>query len=336
MPDDWNYGLASRDRDHPPEQNKLRNKISDKYLNNCTVIFVERELFNQVKDEDVINLFQKGACKVILSTLDPPYRIPPERFSPPPPNVREDWSLLDCRHGRLLFDDWKRRQVVVWDPITDDYRVVVEPPQFLQSGFAVIYSGAVLCAAGELGHVHGDCHSSPFQVVLLATLRNAQVFTVATVYSSKTGMWSDLLSTPFSSFGIYRNNPPGILVGNTIHWMLIGGTSGIQFDLDSQRLTVIESPPGFHDSLQIIHSEDGGVAFATLSGPWNTPCFQIWEREVNSYGVTRWELRKTVELQKILGLRFKIDTELSSIVGYAEDINAIFFVGALICLYGSD
>jgi hypothetical protein len=100
---------------------------------------------------------------------------------------------------------------------------------------------------------------------------------------------------------------------------------------------VIQSPPGLHDSLQIIHSEDGGVAFATLSGPWNTPCFQIWERGVNSsYGVARWKRRKTVELQKILGLRFKIDTELSSIVGYAEDINAIFFVGALICLYGSD
>ncbi|KAK1664591.1 hypothetical protein QYE76_052750 [Lolium multiflorum] len=142
------------------------------------------------------------------STLDPPYRIPPDRFSPPPPSGRQDWSLLDCRHGRLLFDDWKRRQLVVWDPITDDYRVVVEPPQFLESGFAVIYSGAVLCAAGELGHVHGDCHSSPFQVVLLATLRNAHVFTVATVYSSKTGMWSHLLSTPFSSFSIYRNNPP--------------------------------------------------------------------------------------------------------------------------------
>nr|XP_051206432.1 uncharacterized protein LOC127321430 [Lolium perenne] len=47
-------------------KNKLRNKMSDDYLNNCMVTFVERELFNQVKDEDVINLFQKGARKVIL------------------------------------------------------------------------------------------------------------------------------------------------------------------------------------------------------------------------------------------------------------------------------
>jgi hypothetical protein len=47
-------------------KNKLRNKMGDDYLNNCMVTFVERELFNQVKDEDVINLFQKGARKVIL------------------------------------------------------------------------------------------------------------------------------------------------------------------------------------------------------------------------------------------------------------------------------
>uniref|UniRef100_A0A8R7P9L7 HAT C-terminal dimerisation domain-containing protein n=1 Tax=Triticum urartu TaxID=4572 RepID=A0A8R7P9L7_TRIUA len=47
-------------------KNKLRSKMGDDYLNNCLVTFVEREFFNQVKDEDVINLFQKGNCKVIL------------------------------------------------------------------------------------------------------------------------------------------------------------------------------------------------------------------------------------------------------------------------------
>ena len=47
-------------------KNKLRNKMGDEYLNNCLVKFVEREFFNQVKDEDVINLFQKGDRRVIL------------------------------------------------------------------------------------------------------------------------------------------------------------------------------------------------------------------------------------------------------------------------------
>ena len=47
-------------------KNKLRNKMGDDYLNNCLVTFVDREFFNQVKDEDIINLFQKGDRKVIL------------------------------------------------------------------------------------------------------------------------------------------------------------------------------------------------------------------------------------------------------------------------------
>ena len=37
-------------------KNKLRNKMSDEYLNDCLVTFIEKEFFNQVKVEDVINL----------------------------------------------------------------------------------------------------------------------------------------------------------------------------------------------------------------------------------------------------------------------------------------
>lgn len=47
-------------------KNKLRNKMGDDYLNYCMVTFVERDFFRQVKDEDIINLFQKGKRKVIM------------------------------------------------------------------------------------------------------------------------------------------------------------------------------------------------------------------------------------------------------------------------------
>ena len=46
--------------------NKQRNKMDDEYLNNCLVTFNEREFFSQVKDEDIINLFQQGDHRVIL------------------------------------------------------------------------------------------------------------------------------------------------------------------------------------------------------------------------------------------------------------------------------
>ncbi|KAK9677159.1 hypothetical protein RND81_11G124600 [Saponaria officinalis] len=39
-------------------KNKLRNSMSDKLLNNCLVTFVERDLFVQVSDDDVLKRFQ--------------------------------------------------------------------------------------------------------------------------------------------------------------------------------------------------------------------------------------------------------------------------------------
>ena len=39
-------------------KNKLRSKMGQKYLNGCLVTFIERDLFLQVKDEDIITRFQ--------------------------------------------------------------------------------------------------------------------------------------------------------------------------------------------------------------------------------------------------------------------------------------
>ena len=47
-------------------KNKQRNKIGDEYLNNCFVTFIEKEFFSQVKDDDIINQFQKGDHRVIF------------------------------------------------------------------------------------------------------------------------------------------------------------------------------------------------------------------------------------------------------------------------------
>jgi len=47
-------------------QNKQRNKMGDEYLNNCLATFIENEFFSQVKDKDIINLFQQGDRRIIL------------------------------------------------------------------------------------------------------------------------------------------------------------------------------------------------------------------------------------------------------------------------------
>ena len=65
--------VQAPDAEHEPESREATPTPIDKdvetsvdYLNNCLVTFVEREFFNQVKDEDIINLFQKVDRTVIL------------------------------------------------------------------------------------------------------------------------------------------------------------------------------------------------------------------------------------------------------------------------------
>jgi hypothetical protein len=40
--------------------------MGNEYLNNWLVIFIEREFFSQVKNNDIINLFQKRDPRVTL------------------------------------------------------------------------------------------------------------------------------------------------------------------------------------------------------------------------------------------------------------------------------
>ena len=40
-------------------KNKLRNSLGDQILNDCLIIFIERDLFSQVSNDDVINRFQE-------------------------------------------------------------------------------------------------------------------------------------------------------------------------------------------------------------------------------------------------------------------------------------
>ncbi|XP_024316006.1 uncharacterized protein LOC112271167 isoform X2 [Brachypodium distachyon] len=125
---------------------------------------------------------------VFRPTLDHPDRIPPERFSLRGCSRRENY-VLGCRHGRVLVDCPAQKEVVVCEPISGGQRRVAVPPEF-KNGF---HDGAVLCAAGDQGHVHGGCHSCPFKVVLLC-MPEEDNRALACVYSSETGIMQALCS----------------------------------------------------------------------------------------------------------------------------------------------
>ncbi|XP_047056512.1 uncharacterized protein LOC124662754 [Lolium rigidum] len=232
---------------------------------------------------------------------DPPYRIPPERFSMRP-RIGSSRMCLDVRHGRVLINDDMRSR---W---------------------------AVLCAAGDRGHVHGACHSSPFKVVAIISNEHDDDLSdedddyepevLASVYSSETDMWSDLISTGFLGRGI-DISLRSTLVGNTLYWLL-ESTFMLTFDLEAQRAAVTGrfagAPRG--GNLQIIQAEDGTVGFAALCDFHYRRCLEIWDRKIDSYGFPTGVLRQTVELQKILGLESRIDGK-SYILHYMEDVQAI-------------
>ncbi|XP_073366043.1 uncharacterized protein [Aegilops tauschii subsp. strangulata] len=270
---------------------------------------------------------------VFTPVLDPPDRIPPERFNTLH-QIRgfRKADLLGCRQGRILLleMDW----FIVWDPITGEHHNVDIPPAFDKLSY--LY-GAVLRAATDQSHMHGSCHSSPFNLVLMSPCQGYEDGTppMACVYSSETGVWGNPISTT-NRCEFARCNP-GILVGNVLYWtsksvnakskylnLDLLGDDIIEFDLDRQSLAVIKGPPGLNHSTthQIIQSGDCDVGLAILSHGR----FEMWERKVSCHGGATWFLQKIVEMHTVLGLPPQAEGSVRAveILGYDEENGAMF------------
>ncbi|KAF7049951.1 hypothetical protein CFC21_058389 [Triticum aestivum] len=109
-----------------------------------------------------------------------------------------------------------------------------------------------------------------------------------------------------------------VLVGNALHWLLIG--DGIlKFDFEMQRLVVIERPSVVSCiRFQILRTHESRLGFAM----WTEVGMEIWERKSNSDGVLRWALQQIIQLDKLLPLgpsRCR-----GYIAGFDEDTNVIF------------
>jgi hypothetical protein len=185
-------------------------------------------------------------------------------------------------------------------------------------------TGAVLCAAGDHGHVHGGCHSSPFKVVLVSVSREDKQ-PLACVYSSKTGVWGDLISTAAPCQFVYDDNPV-TLVGNALYWLSSRGNGLLKFDLDGQNLAVITVPAFTKKKSNvyrlIIQGEDDALGFAIFS--W--PRFQTWQwqRDSNGHAVATWVPWKTIEMHTIAGLPSQVDRKWAKLLGYDNDNDVLF------------
>uniref|UniRef100_A0ACD5Z8K4 Uncharacterized protein n=1 Tax=Avena sativa TaxID=4498 RepID=A0ACD5Z8K4_AVESA len=291
-----------------------------------------RRLCAHHQEPPILGVYGKSSGDIVFtSVLDPPDRIPPERFALPvsPDDFFDSWSLLGCRHGRVLAFNRVRLELLVFHPVSGDRRTVALPPEFDVAGYGHGFStnGAVLCTAGDTdpGHVHGACQSSPFKVVLVGTFHGNKRPVIARVYSSETGIWGDLVSTR-GPFGGFFGDHPGNLIGNGLYWWLHGFDIDIlEFNLDSQRLDVIKRLPITGTdidrvNMRIIRAEDGNAGIAISM----YPSLHMWDHKVSRYGSAKWVLRKTINLQNVIGIPSSINAPVVAIVAYAEDADEIF------------
>ena len=169
----------------------------------------------------LLGLFDMYEVSYFLPTLEAPNRIPPGRFSLQREADFEHSRSLGCRHGLFLIFLWKARRVLVWDPITGDKHHIVVPEAFDTEKTQGLVNGAVLRPSGEDQH---------FEVVLAVADDKQQA--LACVYSSKSGLWGNLISTPIS----YQADASGIptmvytdstvLIGDSLYWLLTGKLFG--------------------------------------------------------------------------------------------------------------
>uniref|UniRef100_A0ACD6AA69 Uncharacterized protein n=1 Tax=Avena sativa TaxID=4498 RepID=A0ACD6AA69_AVESA len=249
-----------------------------------------------------------------------PDRISAARFSVPRSRSNHHWDFLGCRHGlAVLLIKWQC-ETVIWDPLTGQQHRVPFPPGLQNTATDTFWGwhAAVVCVDAEDGHVHGDCFSSPFKLVLMC---GGDTQASACLYESVSSTWGNIVSMPTTD-EILRIRPR-VLIGNALCWLLYGG-GVLAFDIERQSLDVIEKPADAHAtddySFQLLRTNDSCLGFAVMSELG----IQLWKRSSNSDGVIRWVLQpEVIQLEGFFPQSMHSDYKEADMVGYDEESNAI-------------
>lgn len=256
---------------------------------------------------------------VFAAVLDSPNHIPPARFSTP--QIHCHWVFMGCRHGlAILINDYER-EVLVWDPLTGQQHRVPFPPGLRNNGRECVWrwNAAVLCADAEDGHLHDDCFSSPFKLVLV---RSELTQTFACLYESVSGAWGNIVSVVTTH--VIHPMRPNILVRNAIYWSFFRGDI-LVFDTEKQTLAVIEKPAealiADHWSFQLLRTDDDtGLGLAVMS----KLSIQLWKRKSSCDGGVGWVLlQKIIQVGGLFPRATRSIKKEARMVGYDEDSNVI-------------
>ncbi|KQJ85700.1 uncharacterized protein LOC100825544 [Brachypodium distachyon] len=227
-------------------------------------------------------------------------------FRPSPVEI-EGFSVLDCRHGRVLLHYQslfvnEKPDLVVWDPLTGSQRRLRQPDVQCET-----CNAAVHCAAAEgCSCDHGDCSGGPFRIIFVCTDTDKPGVALAFAYSSVTGEWSAPASLPLGADNVELEEwpgSPGVLVGDALYFLLAGRAGVLKYDLGRHCLSVIQLPmPTAADNFHyagpyLVAANDGvlGLAFNNMF------TLKLWSMEACRDGVaTTWAHHRVIHLNTLL------------------------------------
>uniref|UniRef100_A0ACD5UJC8 Uncharacterized protein n=1 Tax=Avena sativa TaxID=4498 RepID=A0ACD5UJC8_AVESA len=261
-------------------------------------------------------------------------------FRSPACRDRLDWHVLDSRHGLALFytprmiaefvvcdlvtsKQWKIRT----DPKCDDIMRCWKREEEEQEIDRINCSAAVLCANDRCDHL--DCHGGPFRIALVGSVyfQDGRK-TLATVYSSETCKWSDMISVENPKY-INFTGQSAFVGNNKVYAPCDWSDNVVEYNMDEQKLSVIHTPDTDHP--KCIHlmgvEQDGMLLFASVM----KPRLFLWSMEVGPKGAVGWARHWIIDLGPDV-LSHMSDV---SAVGFAEGV-CVIFLSTLFGLYTVD
>jgi hypothetical protein len=226
-----------------------------------------------------------------------------------------DCRPLDCRHGRVLFEQTDDTdEFLVWYPITGAREEVPEPN-------IRCWSAAVLCATA--GCDHSSCHGGgPFLVVCVGFKGDWHAY--ASVYSSQAHAWGasvhlDVGVLDYCCGHLDLSRP--VIVGDGIYLVpeLNARIAILKYDLGRHHLSIFALLPASHiGNLLIMPTEDSLLGLASIKG--SRLCLR--SRIVNGDAAPRWVTYRVIDLQTVLPVTIPINQ--AKVIGFAEGVNVIF------------
>ncbi|CAO1948903.1 unnamed protein product [Urochloa humidicola] len=226
------------------------------------------------------------------------------------------WRVLDCRHGRVLFEipGEVGANLVIWNAgaATGERHWLSLPEPHVQHWR---YTASVLCAAHVCGCDHLTCHGGAFLIVLTG-FDPARNVLVSQLYSSEAGAWTAFADL---SCKYVTSRKPSALIGDDVYFVLVPGHMVLRYNLSRNSLFIMHPPAEheIHGGVALVPMEDGSLL--GLAGLKYSKLY-LWSKYFDDpmVGCSPWVQCRIVELRTLIPFAYTVE-----VVGCVERLGTI-------------